>query len=253
MFFKDYLNGLAEIIDIKYKSSHREGINSADIGELCELFMKDFLLDYLDDHYKVYRGGNIVNKTGFKSPQMDVVLTNKNSLKIFGDKGIYPIESVAAVFSITSTLTVQKLRNCITELGKIPKYDQSFTIEKFYGNEFQEQTLNVWKNLIPFTCIFAFKGDIEENWMNKITDDLKNIPDKSLWPSIIIVNKKGMFEKTFHTTVQGTEVNYFFTSIDSNENFGECFSKILFHLHNQSAEQLYLRPRYENYFEKDYQ
>ncbi len=47
MFFKNYLNGIAEMLDVKYKSFLRAEINPADIGELCELFVKEFLSECL--------------------------------------------------------------------------------------------------------------------------------------------------------------------------------------------------------------
>jgi hypothetical protein len=175
MFFKNFLDGLSESLDIKYKSHKRDGINSADIGELCEIFIKEFLKDCLDDHYKIYRGGNIVNTLGDKSPQLDIVITNRNSLKIFGDKGIYPIETVSSVFSITSNLTSSKLRKTIIELGKIPKHNYAFNMQQFYGREFYNKTHEVWKKLIPYTCIFAFKGSAKENWLEIINEEVAKI------------------------------------------------------------------------------
>lgn len=253
MFFKTYLNGLAETLDIKYRSSLRQGINSADIGELCELFIKEFLLDYLDDHFRIFRGGNIVNIAGMRSPQLDVVLTNKSALKIFGDKGIYPIETVAAVFSITSNLTVPKLIKCIKELGKIPKSHYHFGFEKFYGDDFKKQTMDAWRHVIPYSCIFGFTGKIDSKVIHKINDHLLETTDHSLWPSIIIVNRKGMLEKEIEKSKEGKiKIQYTFTKFDSKEVWGVCFSKILFHLYNASKEQNYMMPNYGKYFAQDY-
>jgi hypothetical protein len=253
MFFKDYLNGISQSLEIKYNSYNRDGINSADIGELCELFIKEFLTDCVEDLYKVYRGGNIVNTEGSKSPQMDVILANKNTIKIFGDKGLYPIETVCGVFSITSNLTLAKLKECIVQIGKIPKKKYAFSIEKFYGFEHKKKTFDVWKNLIPYICIFGFKGDIDESWINGINYELTNVTDKSLWPAMILVNKRGMLEKSvIKNQVGEVEMKYKFTATNMEEKFGEGLSKILFHLYNYSGEQNYMRPKYENYFEQDF-
>ncbi len=253
MFFKRLLNGTSESLDIRYKSHIRKGMNSADIGELCEIFAKDFLINFLDDHYKIFRGGNVVNVHGDQSPQLDIILTNKNTLKIFDDKGIYPIETVIGVFSITSSLTLSKLKECIQQLKKIPKHGFCFHMEKFYGEKFQKETHEIWKNAIPFSCIFGFEGDIKDSWINDINNELSSANDKSLCPTIIVVNKKGMFEKFFKKNSNGEIEHYYeFVPINSEEVYGYPLSKILFDLYNLSAEQNYRRPDYGNYFGKDY-
>lgn len=253
MFFKNYFNGLAEVLDVKYKSHLRDEINPADLGELCELFLKEFLFACLDNHYQVFRGGNIVNTIGDRSPQLDIILTNRNTLRIFSDKGIYPIETICGAFCITSNLTTAKLKHEIAQLGKIPKHHYDFNIEKAYGKEFNEATHNVWRNLVPYTCIFGFNGEITETWIEVLNQEVSKIPDSSLWPSIIIVNKKGMIEKAIDRTKgPGFIWKYVFTPIVPNNNYGEWCSKILFNLYNLSSEQNYMRPDYANYFSKDY-
>jgi hypothetical protein len=253
MFFKNLLNGVAETLDIKYKSSLRDGINSSDIGELCEVFIKEFLSNCLDDQYKVFRGGNIVNTTGDRSPQLDIVLTNKNALKIFGDKGIYPLETVVGVFSITSNLTLAKLKKCITELSKIPKFHYYFHMEKFYGEQFKFETEKVWEHTIPFSCVFGFKGSIKESWINEINAEVSKVKDKSLWPSLIVVNKKAMFEKCLADRGKGVlEYWYEYVPVSDKEKHGYYLSKILFHLDSLCSEQYFRKPNYGKYFEKDY-
>lgn len=42
-------------------------------------------------------------------------------MQIFGDKGIYPIETVYGVFSVTATLTKKKLDNALTNLWQYLK------------------------------------------------------------------------------------------------------------------------------------
>jgi hypothetical protein len=253
MFFKNLLNGTAELLDIKYQSSLRDGINSADIGELCEIFIKEFLTNCLDDYYKIFRGGNIVNTIGNCSPQLDIVLTNKNTLKIFGDKGIYPIETVIGVFSITSNLTLPKLEKCMIELSKIPKHHYGFHMERFYGEKFKTDTNEVWENSVPFSCIFGFKGNIKEQWIDKINKHAEMILDHSLLPSIIVVNKKGFIEKSIMKDENGN-INFWFEFVPLNtkDTYGYYLSKILFHLYNLSGEQYFRRPNYHKYFERDY-
>lgn len=253
MFFKHYFNGLSEVLDVKYHSHMRDGINSADVGELCELFLKDFLLAGLDDHYSVFRGGNIINVRGIKSPQLDIILTNRNALKIFSDKGIYPIETVCGVFCVTSNLTLTKLKHEISQLSKIPKFAYGFDQHAAWGEKFNTEKHEVWKNLVPYSCIFGFTGDITENWLNAINEEVSRIQDHSLWPTTIIVNKKGMIEKVM-CKEDGNRFKwkYVFTALNPDSNYGEWCSQILFQLYNLSGEQYYMRPKYENYFSQDY-
>jgi hypothetical protein len=253
MFFKNYLNGLSDQLDIKFKSHQRPGINSADKGELCELFTKDFLNNYLENHYKIFRGGNVVNILGEQSPQLDIVLTNKNTLKIFDDKGIYPIETLTGVFSVTSNLTFQKFKEDITLLTKIPKRGYCFHMEKFFGDKFTEETHKVWINAIPFLCVFGFDGGLNEKWIDELNNHLENTVDKSLCPTIVMVNKKGMFEKFIKKDHNGNVIHYYeFVPLTAAEIQGYAFSKILLDLYNMSAEQNYRRPDYGKYFEADY-
>lgn len=253
MFFKNLLNGTAEALDIRYQSSLRDGINSADIGELCEIFIKEFLTNCLDDQYKIFRGGNIVNTIGDRSPQMDIILTNKNALKIFGDKGIYPIETLIGVFSITSNLTLQKLGDCIKQLSKIPKHNYSFLMDTFYGEKFKNDTDILWKNAVPFSCIYGFKGNIKESWLDEINKQSRGISDKSLLPSLIVVNKKAMLEKCIKKGKDGQIMyRYEFVPINTKDKYGYYLSKILFHLYNLSGEQNFRTPNYGRYFDKDY-
>jgi hypothetical protein len=253
MFFKNLLDGISQSLDVDYRSHLRTGMNSADLGELCEFFAKNFLKKFLDDHYKVFRGGNVVNVKGNQSPQLDIILTNKNSLKIFEDKGLYPIETLIGVFSITSNLTLPKLKDCLQQLNKIPKHGFCFDMEKFYGEKFEKETHEVWKNTVPFSCIFGFSGDIKESWIDELNNHLRNSIDKSLCPTIVMVNKKSMFEKFIKKTPDGEVQHYYeYVPFEQDQKYGYPFSKILYGLYILSAEQNYRRPDYANYFNQDY-
>lgn len=253
MFFKNYLNGLSEMLEVKFKSNKRAGINSADKGELCEIFIKDFLDNYLDNHYKIFRGGNVVNVLGEQSPQLDIILTNGNTLKIFDDKGIYPIETLVGVFSITSNLTLQKFKEDLLLLEKIPKRGYCFRMEKYFGEKFKDETQKVWEHIIPFSCVFGFEGELKDSWKDELNNHLANATNKSLCPTIVMVNKKGMFEKFIEKQPNGDIKHFYdFFPLDTPDGQGYAFSKILYDLYNLSAEQNYRRPDYANYFKSDF-
>jgi len=59
MLFKNYFNSIADILEARLKGYEIKNMNPADKGELCELLIKDFLLDALSDNFKVFRGGKV--------------------------------------------------------------------------------------------------------------------------------------------------------------------------------------------------
>jgi len=253
MFFKNYFLGVADVLQAKFHGHERSNQHSGDKGELCENFVQEFLKDSLADNFKIFRGGQIINSHGHQSKQLDIVLCGKRTIKIFGDKGIYPVESVFGVFSITSTLSFSKLKDCMHEFHSIPKHDYYFSMEKFYGEEFKNETQQAYNLLFPFNCVFAFSGDINEKWIDNIYEFMnENKVNPSLRPDIIIVNKKGMIELD-RTKSETGKINLKYHYIDFSEykNYGVCFSKILFHLYNLSHEEFVLKPQYEQYFNKD--
>ncbi len=51
MFFNNYFNSVAEIIQAKFNGSSYNDQNPADKGELCEIFIKEFLIDSIGDNF----------------------------------------------------------------------------------------------------------------------------------------------------------------------------------------------------------
>ena len=248
MFFKDYFISVADIIAAKYQSFRTATNNPSDKGELCEIFMKDFLLESVGDSFKVYRGGKVINSYGIKSRQLDIVICSKKSLKIFGDKGIYATETVFGCISVTSTLTKKKLIQCCKEFASIPKQGH-FTAEKFLSKEFQENSLKVWKFLAPYKCVFAYKGALKPGWIDEIISLSKtyDIPTQFL-PDLIIVNKIGYAQKK---PDENGKVQYVFILFSQEPNYGLPYGKLLYHLNTFSWEEFYLHPEFSHYFNKD--
>lgn len=253
MFFKNYFLGVCDILQAKFQGHKRANPNPTDTGELCEAFVKEFLVDSLGENFKIFRGGQIINSLGKQSKQLDIVLCGKRTIKIFGDKGIYPVESVFGVFSVTSSLSFSKLKDCMMEFRSIPKHDYFFSIEQFYDEKFREETQQAYELLFPYNCVFAFSGDINEKWIDKIyTFMTEHQVNPALWPDMIVVNQKGMIELDRSKTIEGkVNLEYHYIDFKKYENYGVCFSKMLFHLYNLSHEEFVLKPQYDQYFNKD--
>ncbi|HRI20113.1 MAG TPA: hypothetical protein PLA68_04145 [Panacibacter sp.] len=249
MFFKNYFISIAHIIDSQFRGYEATTKNPADKGELCELFIKQFLFDAVGDSFKIFRGGSVVNSLGVESKQIDIILTGKKTIKLFGDKGIFPTETVHGCLSITATLTKDKLIDCCNEFKSIPKKGYDFLSPAFAQKKFFEESVQVWKTLLPYKCVFAYKGEIKHEWIN---DMLELYKEDELYynalPNLIIVNKVGMIEKAI-TSNNKKELS--FISFKDYENIGIPFSKLLYHLNTFNWEELYLQPELKRYFEKD--
>ena len=165
MFFKEYFISIADHIASQYRGYEATTKNPSDKGELCEIFIKKFLLESLEDSFKIFRGGHVINSLGKESKQIDIILTGKRSIKIFGDKGIFHTETVKGCFSITATLSKEKLFDCVEEFKSIPKKGYGFLTPKFGPEKFLEQSVQVWKALLPYKCLFAYKGDVKHEWI----------------------------------------------------------------------------------------
>ena len=251
MFFKDKLISIAEIVDAKFKGHQKITDDApADKGELCELFIKQVLINALGDSFKVYRGGRVINCLGNESKQIDIILTGKKTIKLFEDKGVYPTETVYGCISVTATLTKQKLIDCCNEFKSIPKYGYSFLSPGYLPKSYVEQSVDVWKTLLPYKCIFAYKGDLKEDWINDMMEVSKDctIPLNVL-PDLIIVNKIGLIEKIV-TKEKKPEFSFLKFS-DSYKNYGVPFGKLLYHLNNFNGEEYLLQPELKEYFNRD--
>lgn len=251
MFFKDHFLSIADIIDSKLKAYEKIAVNAADKGELCEIFMKEFLIDSLSDSFKIFRGGRIVDSYGNPSKQIDIILTGKRSIKIFGDKGIYPTETVFGCFSITATLSEKKLIECFEEFQSIPKENYSFFCDPLIPEEYFNRSKELWRTLIPYKCIFAYKGTIKEEWIKILVDKAKDhkIP-YNIIPDLIVVNKVGMIEKyPFNKADREPKLNY--VPFNEYSNYGIPFARMLYGMNNRNWEEFSLRPKLEEYLNKD--
>jgi len=244
---------ISDCLNAKFEGIQRKGQNSTDKGELCELFIKDFLDDFFVDNFKIFRGGKIVNIENLESKQIDIVLAAKNTIKIFSDKGIYPIESVFGVFSITATLDHPKLLGCIEELKSIPRQNAQFLF--YFINE--QENMEIWYKRFPYKCIFGFTGDINLEWENELNKMVgQNNSEKNYLPDLIVINKKGMIQKVYNKPqplLGGGETNkdFHFTDFKLITNYGTYISSILNELYVLSGWQFYMAPKYYKYFNRD--
>lgn len=254
MHFKDYCDSIADKLEAQLKGYSHSDLNPADKGELCEGFIKEFVEDALGDTYRIFRGGKIINSGGGISKQLDVVVCSRQAIKFFSNKGKYPTEIVKGVFSITATLDLAKLGDCLAEFASIPKKGYHFHLPKdLYTENFKNETQRIFENITPVCVVFAYKGNINASWVDRLMEWINtNNPNPSLTPSFIIVNKKGMIFRRVTKTGEN-RLNYTFHYIDFaiSGHPGEAFTSVLFDLYNLAKEDQYMTVDYSYYFNID--
>jgi hypothetical protein len=258
MFFKDYFNSVANILDCKLQA-HKNQTNPGDIGDLCEGFIKEFMHDVFSGRLRIFKGGKIIDSTGAESGQIDIVLCSQNSLELFKDKGLYPVETVFGVVNIKKKLTYSNLfsqKKCgcgaIENLLTIPNGNSKLHT----GILDKKKTQDNFNRRFPYKIVFGYGGKIQENWEDKLNDIAKNKSILNRLPDIIVVNKQGMIIKRTEGKIQlssGEILNKYFhySPIEDSSGFAAPFIHIVHELHKNANWQIHLTPSYEEYFNKD--
>lgn len=260
MFFKDYLNSVANCLDAKLQG-YKQQDHSGDVGELCEYFIKDFLLESFSGNLRVFRGGRVIDSGGNKSEQIDIVLCSQNSIKIFSDKGLYPIETVFGVINVKKELNYTNLfslnsKDCgvIKNLKSIPKENI-----KLHPGILKKDKVDInFKIRFPCKIVFAYSGNIIDKWEKELNDLVSK--DSTLLeylPDLIIVNKMGMIKKmhngtAVYTTGEEEQKFFHFTSFKESELYQIPYVHILNELYKNAGWQYYISPAYEEYFNQDF-
>jgi hypothetical protein len=255
--FKDHFNSIADILQSRFEGIKEIIKHPSDKGELCEIFVKEFLHNALSDVYRIVRGGKIVNIDGLESKQSDILLIGKNTIKIFEEKGLYPMESVFGVFSITANLDKDNFFSCIEECKDIPKVNPRLHTSIFA----REKVLKDWEKFVPIKCIFAYDGSINEEWEKELNEAVSKKPEeKNYFPDLIVINKKGIIIKIIEKptmSIDGISINkdFHYTRFgkppESYTFYGAALEHILVKLYNLGSWQFFITPEYHEYFNKD--
>lgn len=255
MFFKKFFLSAADCLDLKFRGYETKSQNPADRGELAEIFIKEFLEETISGNLKIFRGGKVFDVSGKYSGQIDILACSNNTLTIFKDKGIYPIESVCGVFSVTSNLDRKKFEESLDNIKTLPLDNP--TINVFPGFD-ANSVVSKWKKMFPFKCVWAFSGKISYEWELYLNSLVKDKPElKNTLPDLIVVNKVGMIVKIkpgdkFHDGRVITKDFHYtdFTKAAKGE-YWSPFVHILNKLYLYSNWQYFIQPNYTAYFNAD--
>jgi hypothetical protein len=140
------------------------------------------------------------------------------------------------------------------EFSSIPKTGYHFIAQQFFPEKFKRETQQVFENLTPVTCVFAYYGNIQASWVDHLKLWIQdNKPNPSLTPDFIVVNKKGMIYKVVKKAGDNKlTFTYNFIDFAVTQYPGDAFSRILNELYNLSNEELYMQPDYTHYFNNDF-
>lgn len=257
MSFDNRFLEIIDVLDARYRRSAAIKPNSADIGELSETFIRDALAEIVEGSARAYRGGKIIDSSGHQSKQMDVVVTSRHALKIYADKGLYPVESVIGAFAITTHLTLNKLLGDIGGLASIPVSKPAFSVQMPGLDQHLPQILKHWPTVSPYRCVFAFSGVIKRQWITSLNNLVrKKRVSIDAMPSLIVVNRVGAIHKIgplqaahgVHPSIAGKNDLFGFTPFTTEQHVISPLKLILNALNTLSHWQFHLSPNYSVYF-----
>ncbi len=245
---KNRCKSIAECLDSNIKVYGKD-FHHGDSGEMCEFFMKEFLLDFFQDIYRIFRGGSIINRRDEKSEQIDIVLCSRNSIKIFNDKGLYPIETVYGIVNVKKELNHTNLfsveAGACGAIKNILSLPLSSEIRKGMT---EKETIRITES-IPYKIVFAYSGKIIDSWADDLTAMvIEDLQLKERLPDIIVVNKQGIIEKKVDMGSDGKVKHFWYTDM-SEDNFYLPFSIICRRLYENSMVQNMVSCEYEAYFD----
>ena len=259
MYFKEYFNSVSEILENKYKAYILQK-NPCDTGELCEIIVKDFLSDVFSGILKIYRGGFIMDSLGNKSEQIDIIICSQAAMKVFSDKGIFPIETVFGIINVKkildhTNLFSNKKKDCgiLKNIASIPKSNYRLVAP---GNMNIDKVTEDFKKYWPYRVSFSYEGKIQKNWeeeLNKMANDpeiLKTLPD------LIIVNKIGYIIRSrtgeFEFNDGSKEVkNFHLVTYKNNEQYFFGISHLVQEIYKSVQWQYMILPAYYEYFNNE--
>jgi hypothetical protein len=135
----------------------------------------------------------------------------------------------------------------VKEFESIPRNDPLFDYGIIDGGTF----LRIWRNDIPFKCIFGFTGTYKPKWLDYLNNICKNTPSsKEYLPDIVVVNRVCMIVK-LRDGQDGRDFQYI--DFRDNPNYSAPLAFIINKLFNLSTWQYHVTPQYHEYFNRGFE
>lgn len=159
--WKDYIDRLsASLLEESRKASLFE--HKGLIGEVRESFVKEFLSQFLPEVFGIGKG-ELFDREGKRSPQMDVVIYDKSfPIPNIGGIRLFPIDSVVAVIEVKSNLNAHTLIDDMMKCAQVCAMGVR-AIRPYLKEVKQEEngpkpTKEDWDFLYPGTYIIGYSG-----------------------------------------------------------------------------------------------
>lgn len=171
---------LMESLMLGYKQSKK--YPSTVIGNERELLIEGLLKRALPSNIR-YGSGVIMDSSGYKTGQIDVVLECEHSFSLpitTGKQRLYFADTVAAAIEVKSDLSKQK----------VDAFAQSHRVQKLFRKKTTEKLIDKKKYFVP-SYIVAFKGAKEETIDQWIYQECRE--KKQLFPTGILCLEPACF------------------------------------------------------------
>lgn len=160
--FKNSFTNISKIVF--YDECKEKLIHPAEFGHyreaICRKFLRYFIPQYLEIEH-----GFIINTNDEVSTECDLVIYDKNSTPLIQSEGMqkfYPIETVAAIGEVKSTLTKKDLKEALQKLSKVKamrdKVVQPIIIKRSTPGEF-DPVFNPTDQIFTFLICQKFNFD----------------------------------------------------------------------------------------------
>jgi hypothetical protein len=202
----DYFQTEAEKLEAAMKSANIYN-NPSDKGTIREDLLYEFLKNHIPLRCTVTKGGFVFDCLGNKSKQIDIIITNDQTLQFketSEDKSrqFNCVEGCYAVISVKTRLDKRELFESLDNLASVSSHKE-LTINPFIqgGSELIRR--------MPQRIIFAYRGDDADTVNKNCAEYYKTRKFGEQSPDMIIVNNKYYFFKTGDQglTVDGTRLN----------------------------------------------
>lgn len=177
---KEFVDNLNRHLESEYKLS---GLISHKVtkGTKREEIMKSVIKDLLPDIF-IFGDGEIINPSGIKSKQQDLILSSKYlSILKASEISLYPVDSVIATVGIKSKLTLTTLKEDFQNIKSVKDIKKTIPTNVSNGS---------WNEQVQ-SNIFAFEGDslekMQEN-IEKIKAELK-LEKMQMFDNLCVLNK----------------------------------------------------------------
>lgn len=249
----NYFNAVAGKLANTYELSSTVQ-NHSDKGFQRELAVKEILSRHLPMRLEAKLGGHIFGYNQEDSKQIDIMVVNDTGINFLEhEKPFYPIENIAAAFTIKSKISSNELKDCLENLASIPQvFENIIRFDSLHPSAFLK-----FRELFPVLFIFAYSGIDGATLLKEVEkfySENSHIPINRR-PAGILVNKQAYIKRNVSPTqdLEGNAIppNEFRLVKLGNGIEGYPFLHIFNSINDYGKALLHMSIDYSYYFDKE--